>query len=65
MALLINFPLNYNDQIDVIEIFDGLMRQWDAESSTETKPRVPVGRIPELPDPGFWRGSSAQTGSFG
>jgi hypothetical protein len=57
MAVLTNFPLDYNDQISVIEIFDGLMRQWDdAANSTEAAPRKPAGWLQDLPDPRFQRG---------
>lgn len=52
MAVLTNFPLDYKDQINVIEIFDGLMR------SMEAAPRKPIGSLPDLQDPGFQRRSS-------
>ena len=52
MALLTNFPLDYDDQINVIEIFDGLMR------SVEVAPRKPISSLPDLQDPGFQRRSS-------
>jgi hypothetical protein len=59
MAVLTNFPLDYNDQISVIEIFDGLMRQWDdAANSMEPSLREPTRSFPDLPDAGFQRGSS-------
>jgi hypothetical protein len=51
MALLTNFPLDYDDQINVIEIFDGLMR------SMEAAPRRPISSLPDLQDPGFQRRS--------
>ena len=50
MALLTNFPLDYDDQINVIEIFDGLMR------SMEAAPRRTVSSL-DLQDPGFQRRS--------
>jgi hypothetical protein len=51
MAVLTNFPLNDNDQISVIEIFNGLMRQWDdAAASMEAVLREPI-----RPDAGFQR----------
>ena len=60
MAILTNFPLDCKDQVDIIEIFNGLMRQWDdAERSTEAAPRMPISTPPDLPDPRFQRGSSA------
>jgi hypothetical protein len=56
MAILTNFPLDYNDQINVIEIFDGLMRQSDHS------PQAPMDRSisspPDLPDLGLQRGPS-------
>ena len=59
MAVLTNFPLDYNDQISVIEIFHGLMRHWDdAANSMEPAPREPIRSLPDLPDAGFRRGSS-------
>ena len=59
MAILTNFPLDYNDQVDVIEIFDGLMRQWDdAANSMEAALRKPIRSLRDLPDGGFQRGSS-------
>jgi len=59
MAVLTNFPLNYDDQINVIEIFDGLMRNWDhAVNSMEASPRKAVSSIPDLPDSGLQRRSS-------
>ena len=50
--VLTNFPLDYNDQISVIEIFNGLMRQWDAAL------REPIRSLPDLPDAGCQRGAS-------
>jgi hypothetical protein len=51
MAILTNFPLDCHDQIDIIEIFHGLMRQWDdAERSTEATPRKPINAPPDLLD---------------
>ena len=59
MAVLTNFPLDYNDQISVIEIFDGLMRQWiDAANSIEAAQREPIRSLPDLPDAGLQGGSS-------
>ena len=59
MAVLTNFPLDYNDQINVIEIFDGLMRKWDlAVNSAEATPRRPISSIPDVPDPGSQRKTS-------
>jgi hypothetical protein len=53
------FLLDYNDQYEVIEIFDGLMRRWDdAVNSRKAAPRRPIGSLTDLPDPGFQRGSS-------
>jgi len=51
MALLTNFPLDYGDQINVIEIFDGLMR------SMEAAPRRSISSLPDLQDPEFQRRS--------
>ena len=45
MAVLTNFPLGYHDQINVIEIFDGLMR------STEAAKRRPISSLPDRQDP--------------
>ena len=59
MAILTNFPLDYNDQISVIEIFNGLRRQWDdAGNSMEATLREPIRSLQDLPDAGFQRGSS-------
>ena len=58
MAVLSNFPLDYNDQISVIEIFDGLMRHWDAANSMESALREPIRSITDPPEAGFQRGSS-------
>ena len=59
MAVLTNFPLDYKDQIHVIEIFDGLMRKCDlAVNSVESAPRNPGSSISDLPDSGFQRRSS-------
>jgi hypothetical protein len=56
MAVLANFPLDYNDQINVIEIFDGLLRSWDdALNSMEAAPRKPISSLTDLPDPGLQR----------
>jgi len=52
MAVLTNFPLDYNDQFEVIEIFNGL------RNSMEAAPRKPLNSLPDLPDPRFQRGSS-------
>ena len=49
MAVLTNFPLGHDDQINVIEIFDGLMR------SMEAAPRKPISSLPDLQDPEFQR----------
>lgn len=59
MAVLTNFPLDYNDQISVIEIFNGLMRQWDdAANSIEAALREPIRSSADSPDAGLQRGSS-------
>jgi hypothetical protein len=51
MAILTNFPLDCKDQVDVIEIFHGLMRQSDdAKRLTEGSPRKPVSALPDLSD---------------
>jgi hypothetical protein len=56
MAVLTNFPLDYDDQISVIEIFDGLMRQLDDPvNSTQGTPRKPNSSLPDLPDAGLQR----------
>jgi hypothetical protein len=57
MAVLTNFPLDYNDQISVIEIFDGLMRQSDdAPNSMEAGSHKPASSL--QPDLRFQRGPS-------
>jgi hypothetical protein len=58
MAVLTNFPLVYNDQISVIEIFDGLMRQRYTANSLEPALREPIRSLQDRPDAGFQRGSS-------
>ena len=59
MAVLTNFPLDHNDQISVIEIFNGLMRQRDdGANSMEAALREPIRSLPDLPGAGFQRGSS-------
>jgi hypothetical protein len=59
MAILTNFPLDCNDQVSVIEIFDGLMRgRDDGASSMEAAQRKPNSSLP-LPDPEFQRPPSA------
>ena len=59
MAILTNFPLDCNDQVDVIEIFHELMRQWNAaERSTEGARRKAIGTLLDLPDPRFQQGST-------
>jgi len=59
MVVLTNFPLDCNDQISVIEIFSGLMRQWDdAAQSMEPALREPIRSLPDMPEAGFQRGSS-------
>ena len=59
MAVLTNFPLDHNDQISVIEIFNGLMRQWDeAAKIMEAALREPIRSLTNLPDAGCQRGSS-------
>ena len=59
MAVLTNFPLDYKDQFEGIEIFNGLKRDRDdAANATEAAPRKPVGSLPDPPDPGSQRGSS-------
>ena len=52
MAVLTNFPLDYNDQFEVIEIFNGLKNSMEAAS------REPISSLPDLPDPEFQRGPS-------
>jgi hypothetical protein len=57
--VLTNFPLDYNDQISVIEIFNGLMRQSDdAANSMETALRQSIRSLPDLPNAGCQRGAS-------
>jgi hypothetical protein len=52
MAVLTNFPLDCKDQVDVIEIFHGLMRQRDeAERSTEGARQKDISTPSDLPDP--------------
>jgi len=59
MAVLTNFPLDYNDQISVIEIFNGLKRRWDdAANSMEAALGEPIRSLPNLPDAGPRRGPS-------
>jgi hypothetical protein len=59
MAVLTNFPLDYNDQISVIEIFSGLMRQRDdAANSMEPALGEPIRSLPDLPNAGLQRGPS-------
>jgi hypothetical protein len=59
MAVLTNFPLDYNDQISVIEIFNGLMQQRDhAANSMEPAPGEPIRSLPDLPSAGLQRGPS-------
>jgi hypothetical protein len=58
MAVLINFPINCNDQISVIEIFDGLMRQRDDARSMEPAPGEAMRSLPDLPHAESQRGSS-------
>jgi hypothetical protein len=59
MAVLTNFPLDYSDQISVIEIFNGLMRRRDnTANSMEPALREPIRSLPDLPDAGFQQRSS-------
>jgi hypothetical protein len=59
MAVLTNFPLDYNDQISVIEIFDRLMQQRnDAANSMEPALGEPIRPLPDLPNAGPQRGPS-------
>ena len=59
MAVLTNFPLDYNDQISVIEIFNGLMQQRDdAANPMEPAPGEPIRSLPDLPNAGLQRGPS-------
>jgi hypothetical protein len=58
MSVLTNFPISYNDQISVIEIFNELMRQWDDANSMEPASREPMRSLPDLPGAGFRPGSS-------
>ena len=59
MAILANFPLSYSDQVDVLEIFNGLKQQVDdpAQSLQATLHR-PISSPPNFPDPGLHRGPS-------
>jgi len=51
MAILANFPLSYSDQVDVIEIFDGLRQHLDgAAHSLPTPTTKPISSSPDLPD---------------
>jgi hypothetical protein len=57
--VLTNFPLDHNDQISVIEIFNGLMRQSNgAANAMEAALREPIRSLPDLPDAGCQRGSA-------
>jgi hypothetical protein len=57
--VLTNFPLDYNDQISVIEIFNGLMGQRDgAANAMEDATGEPIRSLSDLPDTGCQRGSS-------
>jgi len=53
MSILANFPLSYNDQVDIIEIFDGLTQQLDDVAHSPQAPTPePTSSSPDLPDHG-------------
>ena len=60
MAILDNFPLSYNDQADVIEIFNGLKQQVDDPLPPQTTADKPISSTPNLPDHGSRRDPSGQ-----
>ena len=54
MAILANFPLSYNDQVDIIEIFDGLRQRLnDAAHSSQVPTPKPISYPTDSPDHGF------------
>jgi len=54
MAILANFPLSYSDQVDVIEIFDGLRQRLnDAAHSSQVPTPKPISYPTDSPDHGF------------
>ena len=59
MTILANFPLSYSDQVDVIEIFDGLTPQFgDAAHSLHASTSMPISSQTDLPDHGPHQGPS-------